>query len=62
MVYTYTLNEYHRENLWILIMKESGMNNLKIYGIENIVADIIIRIPNLKVDQYDTINIRDIYY
>ena len=55
MVYTVTLSESQRVMHWRLIIKEFGLNVQHIYGVENMVADIIIILPSTSVDNYKPI-------
>ena len=54
LVYDATLSESQRVMLWQLILKEFGPNIQHIYGVDNIVADTISRLPSMPSDNYES--------
>ena len=53
MVYAATLSESQRVVRWWLVLKYFGPNIHHIYGVDNIVADMISRFPSTSVDKYE---------
>ena len=52
LVYAKTLSESQRLMLWQLIINEFGPNSQNIYGVNNIVADTVSRLPSTPSDKY----------
>ena len=60
LIYTFNQNETQQVKQWIIIPKELGPNIQRIYGVENIVSDMLIRIHYTKLDQEETSISRDL--
>ena len=60
LIYTFNQNETQQVKQWIIIPKELDPNIQRIYGVENIVSDMLIRIHYTKLDQEETSIIRDL--
>ena len=52
MIYAATLSEYKRVMRWWLILEEFGPNIKHIDGVDNILADTLIRLPYTTVYKY----------
>ena len=52
MVYAETLSESQRVMFWRLILEEFGPNIQHLAGVDNIVADTLIRLPSTPKDKY----------
>ena len=52
LVYAATLSESQRVMLWKLIFEEFESNVNNIAGVENIVADVLSRLPSTPVNNY----------
>ena len=53
MVYAETQSEFQRVTRWKLILEEFGPSIHHIYGIDNLVADMISRLRSTTIDQYE---------
>ena len=53
MVYAETLSESQRVMFWRLILEEFGPNIRHLAGVDNIVADTLIRLPSTPKDKYN---------
>ena len=54
LFYAANLSESQRVMRWQLILEEFGTNIQHIYGIDNIVADMLSRLPYNSIDKYQT--------
>ena len=52
-MYAATLSEYQRVIRWRLILEYFGPNNQHIYGVDNIVAETLSRLPFTSVNKYE---------
>ena len=59
MFYATTLSESQRVMRWKLIIEEFGTNIQHIYGVDNIVADTLIRLPYMLSDKYEPFTRKD---
>ena len=55
LVYVTNLSEYQRLIYWILTIEEFGHNIQHIYGVDNIVADNLSRLPSTLIKKYEPI-------
>ena len=56
MVYDATLRKYQRVMHWVIIIKVSGTNIHHMYGVDNIVSDILSRLPTAPNNQNKSMN------